>query len=126
MDKKTVGLSDTFKANTAPKTFTKNPIKGTKLENRELLLLSSKRNNKEKLLKKESHFLQLPKEWQKKVLDSPSSQLFIKNSIDRIVQIVKKMYQTENYQYSISTTPLSVEIIKRGINFDLGYFLAKL
>ena len=30
MNKKTVGLSDTFKANTAPKSFTKNPIKGTK------------------------------------------------------------------------------------------------
>ena len=30
MDKKTVGLSDAFKANTAPKKFTKNPIKGTK------------------------------------------------------------------------------------------------
>ena len=30
MDKKTMGLSDTFKAKTAPKTFTKNPIKGTK------------------------------------------------------------------------------------------------
>ena len=30
MDKKTVGLSDTFKANTAPKGFSKNPIKGTK------------------------------------------------------------------------------------------------
>jgi len=30
MGKKTVGLSDTFKANTAPKAFTKNPIKGTK------------------------------------------------------------------------------------------------
>jgi len=30
MDKKTVGLSDAFRANTAPKTFTKNPIKGTK------------------------------------------------------------------------------------------------
>jgi len=30
MDKKTVGLSDTFKANAAPKGFTKNPIKGTK------------------------------------------------------------------------------------------------
>ena len=30
MDKKTVGLSDTFKANTVPKGFTKNPIKGTK------------------------------------------------------------------------------------------------
>ena len=30
MDKKTVGLSDTFKTNTAPKGFTKNPIKGTK------------------------------------------------------------------------------------------------
>ena len=36
------------------------------------------------------------------------------------------MYQVKQYQYSISTTPLSVEIIKRGINFDLGYFLAKL
>ena len=30
MDKKTVGLSETFKGNTAPKNFTKNPIKGTK------------------------------------------------------------------------------------------------
>ena len=30
MDKKTVGLSDTFKSKTAPKTFTKNPINGTK------------------------------------------------------------------------------------------------
>jgi len=30
MDKKTVGLSDTFKGKTAPKSFTKNPIKGTK------------------------------------------------------------------------------------------------
>ena len=30
MDKKTVGLSNTFKGKTAPKSFTKNPIKGTK------------------------------------------------------------------------------------------------
>ena len=30
MDKKTVGLSDTFKVKTSPKSFTKNPIKGTK------------------------------------------------------------------------------------------------
>ena len=30
MDKKTVGLSDTFKNKTSPKSFTKNPIKGTK------------------------------------------------------------------------------------------------
>ena len=30
MDKKTTGLSDAFKRNTAPKSFTKNPIKGTK------------------------------------------------------------------------------------------------
>ena len=30
MDKKTTGLSDTFKRNTTPKSFTKNPIKGTK------------------------------------------------------------------------------------------------
>ena len=30
MDKKTVGLSDNFKGKTSPKSFTKNPIKGTK------------------------------------------------------------------------------------------------
>ncbi len=30
MDKKTMGLSDTFKGNTAPKSFKKNPINGTK------------------------------------------------------------------------------------------------
>ena len=30
MEKKTAGLSETFKENTAPKSFTKNPIKGTK------------------------------------------------------------------------------------------------
>jgi len=30
MDKKTTGLSDGFKKNTAPRSFTKNPIKGTK------------------------------------------------------------------------------------------------
>ena len=30
MDKKTVGLSEPFKGQTAPKSFTKNPIKGTK------------------------------------------------------------------------------------------------
>jgi len=30
MDKKTVGLSDTFKGKTSPKSFAKNPIKGTK------------------------------------------------------------------------------------------------
>ena len=30
MDKKTVGLSDNLKNNTAPRTFTKNPINGTK------------------------------------------------------------------------------------------------
>ncbi|MDC0232233.1 Mrp/NBP35 family ATP-binding protein [Pelagibacteraceae bacterium] len=30
MDKKTVGLSDAFKGNTTPKSFSKNPIKGTK------------------------------------------------------------------------------------------------
>ena len=30
MDKKTAGLSDAFKGNTAPKSFRKNPINGTK------------------------------------------------------------------------------------------------
>ena len=96
------------------------------IENKELLILSSKRAKKEKQLLKNEEFLKLPKSWQKKVLNSPSSQLFIKNSVNEIVKIVTKMKNTQKYDYQIHQNPLSIEIIKKGINFDLGYFLGKL
>ena len=96
------------------------------IENKELLILSSKRARKEKLLMKNEIFLSLPKLWQKKVLQTPSSQLFIKNSVSEIANIAQQMFQVESYKYEITTKPLSVVIIKKDINFNLGYFLDKL
>ena len=97
------------------------------IENKELLLLSTKRSRKERLLLKNEKFLSLPRLWQKKVLNSPSTQLFLKNSVNEIAEIVTKMYKIkDNYTYEINYNPLTIEIIKKGINFNLGYFLAKL
>ncbi len=96
------------------------------IDNKELLFQNTKRLNKEKLLKKHPLFITLPKSWQKKVLNSPSTQLFLKNKVDEIANIAKKMYETENYTYEISFNPLTIEIIKKDINLNLGYLLTKL
>ena len=124
MDAVSDGLFNSFKENLIT-TLYKNTLEV--IENKELLLLSTKRSRKEKLLLKNEKFLSLPRLWQKKVLNSPSTQLFLKNSVDEIVKIVTKMYQIkEKYTYEINFNPLTIEIIKKGINFNLGYFLAKL
>lgn len=112
-----------FKANLL-KTFYNNTLEV--LENRELILASNKRQRKEKQLLKNDEFLALPRLWQKKVLNSPSIQMFLRNSVQEIVDISKKMLKCEKYNYSIKTTPLSIEIVKKDINLNLGYLLAKL
>jgi len=96
------------------------------IEKVELISFSNKRARKEKQLLKNEKFLSLPRLWQKKVLASPSTQLFLKNSVDEIVAIVTKMQKIDTYIYDIKFEPLTIEIIKKGINFNLGYFLAKL
>ena len=117
------GVFNSFKASLL-NTLYKNSLEI--IQNKELLLVSSKRARKEKLLIKNEKFLSFSKSWQKKVLNSASSQLFIKNSINEIIQIITKMVNTENYQYEIHHNPLSIVIIKKDINFNLGYFLEKL
>jgi len=96
------------------------------IENTELIALSNKRARKEKQLLKNEIFNSLPRLWQKKVLASPSTQLFLKNSVEDIAKIAKKMYDVKHYDYKIEFNPLRIEIIKKDINFNLGYFLAKL
>jgi [protein-PII] uridylyltransferase len=112
-----------FKANLL-KTFYNNTLEV--LENRELILASNKRQRKEKQLLKNDEFLALPRLWQNKVLNSPSIQMFLRNDEDKIVDISKKMLECENYNYSIHNThPLSIEIVKKDIDLNLGYLLAK-
>jgi len=123
MDAVSDGLFNSFKENLIT-TLYKNTLEV--IENKELLLLSNKRAKKEKQLLKNEIFTSLPRLWQKKVLNSPSTQLFLKNSVNEIAIIAKKMYETTHYNYKIDFNPLTIEIVKKDINFNLGYFLAKL
>jgi len=123
MDAVSDGLFNSFKENLIT-TLYKNTLEV--IENKELILLSNKRARKEKQLLKNKIFLSLPKLWQKKVLNSPSTQLFLKNNSEEIAKIAKKMYEVDKYDFMIESNPLRIEIIKKGLNFNLGYFLAKL
>jgi len=96
------------------------------LQNKELILESNKRERKISQLLKNEEFLSLPRYWQRKVLSSPSTQMFLKHSVKEIVEIVKKMINCQKYNYEVSTKPLIITIVKKDINLNLGYLLAKL
>ena len=123
MDAVSDNLFNSFKENLIT-TLYKNSLEI--IEKTELITFSNKRARKEKQLIKNHIFTSLPKLWQKKVLNSPSTQLFLKNSAQDIAIIAKKMYEVKNYIYEIKCNPLRIEIIKKDLNFNLGYFLAKL
>ena len=125
MDAVSDGLFNSFKENLLS-TLYKNTLEV--IENKELLILSNKRERKEKQLLKSPAFLAFPRTWQKKVLNSPSTQLFLKHSVEEIIDIVSRMKEIRDnsYKFEIKFNPLQIEVIKRGINFDLGYFLSKL
>ena len=123
MDAVSDGLFNSFKENLLT-TLYKNTLEI--IEKTELITFSNKRARKEKQLLKNEVFLSLPRLWQKKVLNSPSTQLFLKNSAEEIAIIAKQMKEVEKFNYKIEFNPLRIEVIKKGINFDLGYFLAKL
>jgi [protein-PII] uridylyltransferase len=118
------GLFNSFKANLLYRLY-QNTLEI--LENEELVLSNTKRARKEKMLLKNETFLSLPKTLQKDILNSPSTQLFLKNSVEKIINIATKINTKKDLKYSISTlNPLTIEIIKKDKNFDLGYFLYKL
>ena len=123
MDAVSDKLFNSFKENLLT-TLYKNTLEV--IENKELILLSNKRNRKEKQLLKNQQFLSLPKIWQRKVLNSSSTQLFLRKSVNEILDIITKMQKVQNYTYKIDFNPLRIEIIKKDLNFNLGYFLAKL
>jgi len=124
MDAVSENLFNDFKANLLKRLYD-NVLEV--LENRELIILSNKRKRKEKQLLKNEEFLKLPRFWQKKVLNSPSIQMFLRNDVSKIVDIAKKMLECEKYNYSIDNQKnLTIEIVKKNINLNLGYLLSKL
>jgi [protein-PII] uridylyltransferase len=87
---------------------------------------AAKRVKKEQILKKHPDFLVLKNSEQKKILQIPSTLLFLRYKPERIVAIAKKGFETKAYEYHISNKEyLTIELI-RAESFHLGYFLAKL
>ena len=98
------------------------------LENRELISEIASRTNKEKRVVKNEEFLKLPRIFQKKFLKSPSNQLFLQNSTQKIIEIAKAVFETEEFNIKIENERnLIIEIIKKdSLNLSLGWLLEKL
>ncbi len=87
---------------------------------------AAKRAKKESSLKKLSSFKALKKSEQKKILHIPSNLLFLRYRPQRILDISKKAFETETYEFHISNEKyLTIEIIRK-TSFNLGYLLGKL
>ncbi len=91
-----------------------------------LLKETTKRIKKEKQLKLIEEFQELPKTLQKKTLNITSDMFFIKNTPQRIINIVQKAQQLKDYEFLISNTnSLTIEVLRKN-NLDLSFLLHKL
>ena len=91
-----------------------------------LIKETSKRIKKEKQLKLIEEFQQLPKILRKKTLKIDSDMFFIKNTSQRIINIVQKAQQLKDYEFVISNNnSLTIEILRKN-NLDLSFLLHKL
>ena len=96
------------------------------LSNVKLLKETSKRVKKEKKLKQNIDFKNLPKILQKKALKINSDLFFIKNTPQRIVNIIEKAHKLEDHEFLITNDKfLTIEILRKN-NLDLSYLLYKL
>jgi len=120
-----VGIYTPFKASLL-KTLFYNTLNA--LENKELINEISQRKRKEKILLSKDDFKNLPKTFQKKVLSSPSNQLFLQNSTNEIIKILDWIKDTETFKYKFENEKhLVIHIAKEdSLNFSLGWFLDKL
>jgi [protein-PII] uridylyltransferase len=120
-----IGIFTPFKE-TLLKTLYYNTLNA--LENRELISEIAQRKRKEKLLLLKKEFINLKKTFQKKVLSSPSNQLFLQNSTSEILTLLDWIKDTEKFKYKFENEKhLIIHIIKDDkLNFSLGWFLDKL
>jgi len=96
------------------------------ISNIKLLHETSKRVKKERQLQRLESFKLLSKTLQKKTLKIKSDLFFIRNTPQRIINIVQKAQQMNNYNFVISNDKfLTIEIL-RTENLDLSYLLHKL
>ena len=89
---------------------------------------TSKRLKKERILKKNREFSELPRGFQKKILSIPSDLLFMKYSPPKILDIanIAKGLKYKEYSFEINRNDfLTIEVIRKD-NFDISYLLHRL
>jgi [protein-PII] uridylyltransferase len=98
------------------------------LENKDLINEISLRKRKEKLLISKEEFKQFKKSFQKQVLSSPSNQLFLQNSVNEILEILKWIENVKEYKYRFENEKyFKIHIAKKNhLNFSLGWFIDKI
>jgi len=98
------------------------------LENKELINEIAQRKRREKLLLSKEEFKSLPRLYQKKVLSSPSNQLFLQNTTKEILNLINWIKDTKDYKYKFENEKhLIIHIAKNDrLNFSIAWFLEKL
>ena len=98
------------------------------LNNKELLSEMGRRKRKEKILQNKEEFKKLPLIIRKAILRSPSNQLFLQNSVQKILEIANWIKNIKDYDVKFDNSKhLVIEIAKKDhLNFSIGWFLEKL
>ena len=119
------GVFNDFKANLL-KTLYENTLKA--LQNKELITETNIRKRKEKILSNKEEFKSLPLKIKKAALNSPSTQFFLQNSTNTIVEILKWLIDLKDYKVRFENDKhLVIHLIKHdSLNFAIGWFLEKL
>ena len=120
-----VGIFNSYKENLLNILY-KNTLNA--LENKELLNEISIRKRKEKILLSKEEFKTLPRKLQKELLKSPSNQLFLQNSTNAILKILKWIQNIDEYKVKFENEKhLIIHLAKKEtLNFAIGWFLEKL
>lgn len=97
------------------------------LDSKDLISEVKLRQRREKQLAKEASFQALPSLWKKRVLNSPSNQLFLQNTPERIMDIICMVRETKTYLTQIKNDDvLKIRITKKeSENFNMGWVLGK-
>jgi len=96
------------------------------LESKTPLDITTKRIKKEDRVKKNSEFLLFTKIEQKKILQIPSDLIFLRYSINEIIDISKRAFDMQDYTFTIdNSSNLTIEVIRR-TPFNISYLLGSL
>ena len=96
------------------------------LEHAQMLDETAMRVNKMKSLERFGPFKALPRSKQRKILSAPSNLLFLHYPREKIMEIMTRSWEIDNFHYDISNRYfLTIEVISKKA-FNLGYLLGKL